>query len=171
MKEKINVIGLGYIGLPTALTMANAGFEVVGTDYNKELVSTLNKGEVTFEEDGLVDLFKEAVDSGNIKFTNEYEKSGVYIVSVPTPYDKFSKKVEADYVISAVNSVLEVCDEGAILIIESTVSPGTIDKYIKPIVGNKVHLVHAPERIIPGNMIYELKHNSRTIGAATFCAF
>jgi len=165
MNVKINVIGLGYIGLPTALTMANAGFKVIGTDYNKTLVETLNKGKLTFEEEGLIDLFNDAINTDNIEFTNNYEKADVYIVSVPTPYDKFSKKVKADYVISAVNSVLEVCDNNSILIIESTVSPGTIDKYIKPIVGNKVHLVHAPERIIPGNMIYELKHNSRTIGA------
>jgi len=165
LKTKINVIGLGYIGLPTALTMANAGYEVIGTDYNKELVNTLNEGKVTFEEDGLEDLFKSALSTGNIKFTNNYEGGNIYIISVPTPYDKFSKKVDAKYVISAVKSVLEVCEEDSILIIESTVSPGTIHKFIKPIINKNVHLVHAPERIIPGNMIYELKHNSRTIGA------
>lgn len=162
---KINVIGLGYIGLPTSLTMANAGFEVIGTDYNKELVKTLNEGKVTFEEKGLEDLFKNALDTGNIRFQTEYADADVYIVSVPTPYDKFSKKVDASYVINAVKDALSVCKEDSIIVIESTVSPGTIDKYIKPIINKKVHLVHAPERIIPGNMVYELKHNSRTIGA------
>lgn len=162
---KINVIGLGYIGLPTSLTMANAGFEVIGTDYNKELVKTLNEGKVTFEEKGLEDLFKSALATGNIRFQTEYADADVYIVSVPTPYDKFSKKVDASYVINAVKDALSVCKEDAIIVIESTISPGTIDKYIKPIVNKKVHLVHAPERIIPGNMVYELKHNSRTIGA------
>lgn len=162
---KINVIGLGYIGLPTSLTMANAGFEVIGTDYNKELVKTLNEGKVTFEEKGLEDLFKSALATGNIRFQTEYVDADVYIVSVPTPYDKFSKKVDASYVINAVKDALSVCKEDAIIVIESTISPGTIDKYIKPIVNKKVHLVHAPERIIPGNMVYELKHNSRTIGA------
>lgn len=162
---KINVIGLGYIGLPTSITMANAGFEVIGTDYNKELVKTLNEGKVTFEEKGLEDLFKSALATGNIRFQTEYADAEVYIVSVPTPYDKFSKKVDASYVINAVKDALSVCKEDAIIVIESTISPGTIDKYIKPIVNKKVHLVHAPERIIPGNMVYELKHNSRTIGA------
>lgn len=162
---KINVIGLGYIGLPTSLTMANAGFEVIGTDYNKELVKTLNEGKVTFEEKGLEDLFKNALATGNIRFQTEYADADVYIVSVPTPYDKFSKKVDASYVVNAVKDALSVCKEDSIIVIESTVSPGTIDKYVKPIINKKVHLVHAPERIIPGNMVYELKHNSRTIGA------
>ena len=162
---KINVIGLGYIGLPTALTMANAGFQVIGTDYNSKIIEKLNKGIVTFKEDGLEDLFKNAVNTGNITFTTEYQKVDYYIISVPTPYDKFSKKVDATYVVNAVKDVLNACDDRATIIIESTVSPGTIEKEIKPIINKNVHLVHAPERIIPGNMIYELKHNSRTIGA------
>lgn len=165
MAVKMNIIGLGYIGLPTALTMANAGYEVIGTDYNKELVSTLNEGKLTFEEKGLDELFNSALNSGNVKFTDKYENCNFYIVSVPTPYDKFSKKVDATYVVNAVKEVLNVCEENAIIVIESTVSPGTIEKYVKPIINKKVNLVHAPERIIPGNMVYELKHNSRTIGA------
>lgn len=165
MNIKINVIGLGYIGLPTALTMANAGYEVIGTDYNQKLVDTLNKDEVTFKENGLEDLFNNAINTGNIKFGTTYETVKYYIISVPTPYDKFSKKVDASYVVNAVKNVLDVCPEDAIIIIESTISPGTIEKEVKPIINKKVHLVHAPERIIPGNMIYELKHNSRTIGA------
>lgn len=167
----INVIGLGYIGLPTALMMASHGVEVVGTDYNKDLVATLNAGKTTFKEDGLDELFQEALEAG-IKFSTEYQKTDVYIVSVPTPYDEFSKKIDARYVESAVKSVLEVCPKGATIVIESTVSPGTIDKYVRPIVeksgaviGEDINLVHAPERIIPGNMIYELLHNNRTIGA------
>lgn len=161
---KINVIGLGYIGLPTALTLANAGFEVIGTDYNQDLVNTLNEGKVTFKEEGLEDLFAKALTK-NIKFTNEYQNVEYYIVSVPTPYDKFSKKIDVKYVVGAVEEILKICEENATIIIESTVSPGTIEKFIKPIINKKINLVHAPERIIPGNMIYELKHNSRTIGA------
>lgn len=167
----VNVIGLGYIGLPTALMMASHNIEVVGTDYNKELVDTLNAGKTTFKEKGLDDLFADAVKSG-IKFTTEYQVTDVYIVSVPTPYDKVSKKIDPCYVVSAVKSVLDVCVKGAIIVIESTISPGTIDKFIRPIItekgfviGKDVHLVHAPERIIPGNMVYELLHNNRTIGA------
>lgn len=167
----VNVIGLGYIGLPTALMLASHGVEVVGTDYNNELVSTLNAGKTTFKEDGLDELFQRAVDSG-IHFTTEYQVTDTYIVSVPTPYDKFSKKVDPCYVVSAVKSVMEVCPKGATVVIESTVSPGTIDKYVRPVIeangftiGEDMHLVHAPERIIPGNMVYELLHNNRTIGA------
>lgn len=160
----INVIGLGYIGLPTALMMASHGVEVIGTDYNAELVATLNEGRTTFKEDGLDELFDSAVKAG-IKFTTEYQKTDIYIVSVPTPYDKFSKKVDACYVVAAVKKVLEVCPDDAVIIIESTVSPGTIDKFVRPVIDRKVHLVHAPERIIPGNMVYELLHNNRTIGA------
>ncbi len=167
----INVIGLGYIGLPTALMMAAHGVEVVGTDYNKELVDTLNSGKTTFKEDGLDELFDSAVKAG-IKFSTEYQVTDVYIVSVPTPYDAFSKKVDAKYVESAVKSVMEVCPKGATVVIESTISPGTIDKHVRPIVeangfviGKDLNLVHAPERIIPGNMVYELLHNNRTIGA------
>ena len=92
----VNVIGLGYIGLPTALMMASHGVEVIGTDYNKELVATLNAGKTTFKEDGLDELFNDAVNAG-IKFTTEYQVTDTYIVSVPTPYDKFSKKVDAVY--------------------------------------------------------------------------
>ena len=167
----VNVIGLGYIGLPTALMMASHGVEVIGTDYNKELVDTLNAGKTTFQEDGLDELFQNAVKAG-IKFTTEYQNTDVYIVSVPTPYDKFSKKVDACYVVEAVKDVMKVCHKGATVVIESTVSPGTIDKFVRPVIeengftiGQDINLVHAPERIIPGNMVYELLHNNRTIGA------
>ncbi len=167
----INIIGLGYIGLPTALMMASHGIKVVGTDYNEQLVATLNAGKTTFKEKGLDDLFAKAVMDGII-FTNEYQVTDTYIISVPTPYDKFSKRIDPCYVVSALESVLKICPKGAIVVIESTVSPGTIDRFIRPIIkekgfvtGKDIHLVHAPERIIPGNMVYELLHNNRTIGA------
>lgn len=167
----INVIGLGYIGLPTALMMASHGVEVIGTDYNKELVATLNAGKTTFKEKGLDELFQNALAAG-VKFTTEYQVADTYIVSVPTPYDKFSKKVDACYVVEAVKDVMRVCPKGATVVVESTVSPGTIDKYVRPVIeangfkiGEDINLVHAPERIIPGNMVYELLHNNRTIGA------
>ena len=167
----VNVIGLGYIGLPTALMLASHGVDVVGTDYNIELVKTLNEGHTTFKEKGLDDLFQDALQSG-ITFSTDYQATDMYIISVPTPYDKFSKKIDASYVIKAVESVLKVATKGAIIVIESTVSPGTMEKFIRPTVlnagyelGSDIHLVHAPERIIPGNMVYELLHNNRTIGA------
>ena len=167
----VNVIGLGYIGLPTALMLASHGVEVVGTDYNAKLVDTLNAGKTTFKEDGLDELFADAL-KGGIKFTTEYQKTDMYIVSVPTPYDKFSKKVDPSYVIGAVQEIMRVCPKGVTVVIESTVSPGTVDKYVRPavteagfVIGEDIHLVHAPERIIPGNMVHELLYNNRTIGA------
>ncbi len=167
----INVIGLGYIGLPTAVMFAKSGLEVIGTDYDKNLVDLLSQGKLTFEEEGLKELFNEAISNG-IKFTTEYQKTDINIIAVPTPYINSSKKIDPKYVIAAVNTVLDVCEKGAIIIIESTLSPGSIDSFVKPeiqkrgfVLGSDVHLVHAPERIIPGNMIYELEHNSRTIGA------
>ena len=163
----VNVIGLGYIGLPTALMLAAHDVEVVGTDYKEEVVEKLNNGELTFSEDGIEDLFKSAVKKG-IRFSSEYQKTNMYIISVPTPYDKVSKQVDPRYVVKAVETVLDNCDEKTIIVIESTISPGTVDKYIRRIVKKSkkdVSLVHAPERIIPGNMIYELIHNNRTIGA------
>ena len=167
----INVIGLGYIGLPTILMLATNGIKVVGTDYNKDLVRTLNEGRTTFKEEGLDELFYKAMELG-VEFTTKYQQTDTYIISVPTPYDPFSKKIDPSYVIEATKTILDNCNKGAVLIIESTVSPGTVDKFIRPVVkekgfviGSDIHLVHAPERIIPGNMVYELVNDSRTIGA------
>ena len=161
----VNVIGLGYIGLPTALMLASHGVEVVGTDYNADLVARLNAGKTTFREEGLDDMFAKAVEAG-IHFTTQYQATDTYIVSVPTPYDHFSKQIDASYVVGAVRSVLGVCPHGATLII------GTIDRHVRPLLAEygfgapgTIHLVHAPERILPGNMVYELVHNNRTIGA------
>ena len=123
----VNVIGLGYIGLPTALMMASHGMEVVGTDYNEKVVSRLNNGQTTFREEGLDELFQNAVRAG-IRFTTTYQSTDMYIVSVPTPYDEETKQVDAKYVIAAVRDVLKVCQKGAVVVIESTISPGTIDK-------------------------------------------
>ncbi len=166
----VNVIGLGYIGLPTALMLAAHGVECVGTDYNNNIVDALNEGRIPFEESGLKGLFHDAVNSG-IQFTTSYQEADVYIVAVPTPYDKFSKKIDPHYVIAAVKEIIKVCPKECIVVVESTIAPGTIDKYIRPLSqsevmnGKKIHIAHAPERIIPGNMIYELLHNNRTIGA------
>ncbi len=168
---QINIIGLGYIGLPTALMMAANGNAVIGTDRNQELIVKLNRGEITFAEDGLEQLLKRAM-ANKICFTSDYCKADVYIVAVPTPYIKRDKKVDASYVKDAVGEVLAICEKGAIIVVESTISPGTIERQIRPLIeehgkkcGEDVHLVHAPERIIPGSMIRELENNNRTIGA------
>ena len=151
----VNVIGLGYIGLPTALMMASHGVEVVGTNHSQGKVDMLKSGKTTFKEKGLDELFQAALAGG-----------------IQTPYDEFTKKVDMSYVNTAIGDVLKVAPKSAIVVVESTISPGSIDRYVRPYVeekgfkiGEDIHLVHAPERIIPGNMIYELLHNNRTIGA------
>lgn len=167
----INVIGLGYIGLPTALMFAANGVKVIGTDINKTLVDKLICGELSFQEKDLEQLFAKAIKAG-IEFSTEYQLADVYIIAVPSPYDKRSKKIDTNYLITAVENVVQVCPNNACIIIETTVSPGTIDRFIRPLInkckqleGKTINLAHAPERIIPGNMVYELKHNSRIIGA------
>lgn len=163
---KINVVGLGYIGLPTSLILAANGNDVLGTDVNEKLVATLNEGKVTFEEEGLQDLYSDAIKN-DIEFSTDLIKADMYIVTVPTPYNGETKQIDPIYIINATKSIMDITSD-AILVIESTVSPGTIDKYIRPIVDstdNNIEIVHAPERILPGFMINELKNNSRTIGA------
>lgn len=167
---RVNVIGLGYIGLPTALIFAAGGTETIGTDINQEIIVKLKQSNLPFHENGLADCFNKAISNG-IVFTNKIEKADVYIISVPTPYLKEGKKIDPQYLIAATKAVLKICDSEVILIIESTIPPGTVDKFVRPLVesfikeyGKKVHIAHAPERIIPGNMIYELEHNSRVIG-------
>lgn len=147
--------------------LASHGVKVVGTDYNEALVHKLQQGQTTFREDGLESLFASAVEAG-IRFSTQYQETDTYIVSVPTPYDEKSKKIDPCYVITAVKEILRICPQQATVVIESTVSPGTIDRFVRPICEaskKSLQLVHAPERIIPGNMLYELEHNSRTIGA------
>ena len=167
----INVIGLGYIGLPTALMLAAHGQDVVGTDLSETVVQALWDGQVSLMENGIRELYRRAVEGG-IRFSTQYQRADVYIISVPTPYIQETKCVDASYVEAAVKTVLGVCPKGAILVIESTISPGTIDRQIRPLIeesgfaiGEDIFLVHAPERIIPGNMLYELEYNNRTIGA------
>ena len=160
----VNVVGLGYIGLPTAISMAVNGNRVIGTDYNKTIIDNLNSGNCDFAEDGIKELYHKAISKG-IFFTTEYAVADIYIIAVPTPYDKRNKKVDPSYVVGAVKSVLDICNDGSIIVIESTISPGTIDKHIRPLIGDRsISLAHAPERIIPGKIIKELKDNSRTIG-------
>ena len=124
---KLTIVGLGYIGLPTALMMAASGVNVVGTDFNTTVVEKLKSGSIPFQEKGIEELYQKAVEHG-ITFTTEYQKADVYIVCVATPYDEMSKKIDPAYVIGAVKNVLEVCDKGSVIVVESTVSPGTMDK-------------------------------------------
>lgn len=167
----INVIGLGYIGLPTALILAKSGKQVVGTDVKNDIVDSLREKKVTFEEPGMTELLEKAFEN-EIEFKTHPVESSFYIITVPTPYDSVSKKLDCKYVEDATKSVLEFAEDDAIIVLESTVTPGAIDKYIRPIVedyiaktGKKINLAHAPERVMPGNIIYEIENNARTVGA------
>ena len=116
-------------------------------------MDTLQSGKPTFEEDGLDELFNEAVKKAS--FSHEYQSTDMYIIAVPGPMMTRQAKVDASYVAEAVKDVMEVCPKGATVVVESTVSPGTINKYVRPVVeergfviGEDINLVHAPERII-----------------------
>lgn len=164
----VNVIGMGYIGLPTAMMFASQGIPVVGTDCDAKKIRSLRDGRLLIDEDGMKELYQAAV-SNDISFSETFQSADIYIIAVPTPYNKETKKIDPSMVISAFRSVLNVCPDEAVLVLESTVSPGTIDRYVRPLIAEhsekKVHLAHAPERIIPGNMVHELWNNARTIGA------
>ncbi len=164
--ETVNIIGLGYIGLPTALMFANAGVRVYGTDLNEEIIMKLKCSDMPFEETGLKDLFL-AAKKNDIVFSSEYHSVDNYIVAVPTPYVKETKLTDSSYIINAIKKILDICPDEAWIIIESTVAPGTIDQFVRPIIeesSKTIHIAHAPERILPGQMLYELSNNDRTIG-------
>ena len=163
---RVCVVGLGYIGLPTALMLASHGVEVDAVDCNPKIIEKLRGGQLSFSEKGLDQLYDVAT-KGTIQFHTACVPTDVYIVAVPTPYLEESKQIDPQYVVNAVGEVLQVCGNHAVVVIESTVSPGTIDRFIRPLLDadkREIHLAHAPERIIPGNMIYELENNSRVIG-------
>ena len=167
----LSVIGLGYIGLPTALIFASTGLVVHGFDINVSLINKLNNKILTIEEEGMIELFEKSI-TNKILFSNNIVQSKFYLIAVPTPYIHKSKRVDPSFVIAATKSLLGHTLPDSIIIIESTVSPGTIEKFILPIINEynvknnlNIKVAHAPERIIPGNMVYELKNNSRTIGA------
>jgi nucleotide sugar dehydrogenase len=165
MTKVINVVGLGYVGLPAALRLANVGYSVIGTDVNSSVVSELREGTKQFDEQGMKEELTKALSQG-IKFSTSLAATNFYIIAVPTNFVKVTKKIDPQHLISAVTSILNVCDDESIIVIESTISPGTIEKHLIPLIKEKkVTFAHAPERIIPGNTLHELTTNSRIIGA------
>jgi len=166
--KKICVIGLGYIGLPTACLLANAGNTVYGFDLNTQRIEMLQKAQLPFEEPGLEDIFQKAHSSKRLIATPKMVESDVYLVAVPTP--DTNKSADLRYVIQAVQSITEVLKDGDLIIIESTISPAASIKEIKPLLhatGKKYLLAHCPERAIPGKTIDEMIHNDRIIGGLT----
>ena len=161
--KRICVIGLGYIGLPTACLFADAGYGVVGVEINQEKIEKLNHGKLPFEEKGLEELFEKALP--NMSFKTKPEEADVFIVAVPTPLDKEAKMADLRYVREAIKSISNYVGTDNLVILESTVPPGTCERLILPMLGNKAHFVHCPERAIPGNTIHEMIYNDRIIGS------
>ena len=162
-------IGLGYIGLPTAIIAADNGFEVTGVDINPEVVKSVNSGKVHFSEPGLDEICKKATSGGNLKASTEPLTSDVYVIVVPTPF-KGNHEPDISYVESAVTTILPYLKEGDLCIIESTSPVGTTEKMAglifseRPELKDKIYLSYCPERVLPGNTVYELIQNDRVIG-------
>ncbi len=169
--KSICVIGIGYVGLPTAAMFASKGHRVVGFDLNKEAVDALNKGKIIIEEPGLEDLVKKTVESGMLSGSTECpEDCDVYIIAVPTPINE-DKTADMRYVRSATESVVPCLRPGNTVILESTSPPRTVEDLMLPILeksglkmGEDVYVAHSPERILPGQVLYELRTNSRIVG-------
>jgi len=164
---KISVLGLGYIGLPTALLLANAENDILGVDVDAELVKTLSDGNLPFDEPGLDDLFRKA--SNKFKVSTEIEPSDAYIIAVPTPLDEEIKIADLSYVEDASKSIAKVLKPGQLVILESTVPPGTSENIVLSTLRNSCpsgfYYTHCPERAIPGKTIHEMVSNDRIIGA------
>lgn len=169
-KKKILVVGLGYIGLPTAAMFSKAGFDVSGYDVNGKVVDQLNNGDV-FVEEGVTELIREGISSQRLRGVRELHSADVFIICVPTPI-RFDKSSDMSIVQSAAENIARVLRPGNLVILESTSAPGTCMNLISPTIerisglkaGTDYFLAHSPERVIPGNLLYELKHNHRIIG-------
>ena len=170
---KICVIGLGYIGLPTACMFADHGNQVIGVDKKTAVVEALNRGEILIEENGLPELVKKVVSEGHLTGKEEVEEADVFIISVPTPITE-DKKSDMAYVEAATRSVVPCLRKGNLVILESTSPVGTVDTLMLPILeqtglkaGVDFFLSHSPERVIPGQSLNELVNNNRIAGGLT----
>ena len=173
------VIGLGYIGLPTASMFATQGLNVFGVDINPTVVETVNSGEVHIDEPGLRTMVNAAVNSGQLQAATEPEKAKTFVIAVPTPCEEQDEETgrrrsDLSYIESAVDAILPELQEGNLVILESTSPPETtVEKVAGPIreagfePGKDVFIAHCPERVLPGKIIQELTQNDRTIGGIT----
>lgn len=166
---KVEMIGLGYIGLPTAALIASKNMHVFGVDVNQSVVDTINKGEIHIVEPKLDKLVKKVVDNGFLKALTKPERADVYLIAVPTPF-KGDYEPDIAFVEEAIRSLIPTLTQGALIIIESTSPVGTTEKMQKiifterPELKGKIFMAFCPERVLPGNVIYELQHNDRAIG-------
>ena len=162
-------MGLGYIGLPTAIISSQHGINVCGVDINPKVVEKTNRGELHIVEPGLQDLLKKAVDSKSLVASTTPFESDVYLIVVPTPF-KAKHEPDISYVESATKTVIPLLKEGDLFIIESTSPVGTTEKMAelifaeRPALEGRIHIAYCPERVLPGNVIFELVNNDRVIG-------
>lgn len=170
IKKKICIIGLGYIGLPTAAMFATHGHKITGVDINKNVVDALNQGKIIIEEPYLDIMVQAAVTSGNLTASTAPEESDVFIIAVPTPINS-DKTAGMAYVESAAETIVPFLREGNIVILESTSPPGTVEKLLVPILeksglkaGSQLLVAHCPERVLPGKILIELVENNRIVG-------
>lgn len=173
-RKEITVVGLGYIGLPTAVVMAQAGHLVKGFDAKKEVRDSLAAGKIHIVENHLQEAFEEVKEKGLLVVTEKIEPSDIYVICVPTPFAEEEEEKTADlsYVEAAAAEVAEVLKEGDLVILESTVPPHTTAKMTEilsqksGLPEGKFYTAHCPERVLPGKILYELTHNDRIIGSA-----
>ena len=172
---KICVVGLGYIGLPTSAMFASHDCEVVGVDVTPSVVETINKGHIHIEEPGLEDVVKKAVQAGALRASLKPEKADAFIIAVPTPNNNDEYlSCNLDYVLKATESIIPYVEKGNVVIIESTIAPRSTEDFVAPIfekagfkIGQDIYLAHCPERVLPGQILYELKNNNRIVGGLT----
>ena len=171
-KPKVVVLGLGYIGLPTASLIASRRIEVQGIDISQEIVETVNKGQIHIVEPDLLGLVKYNTERGYLKASTTAQPADVFLIAVPTPLNS-AHEPDTSYIESAVNSILSVLEPGNLIILESTSPVGTTEAMERQIVtarpelAKSLHIAYCPERVLPGNVIYELEHNDRVIGGLT----
>jgi UDP-N-acetyl-D-mannosaminuronic acid dehydrogenase len=168
--NKICVIGLGYIGLPTAVMFANYGKQVHGVDTNKEIVNKINQKQLHIEEKGLKEKLVQAIDQKQLTVSSQPEHADVFIIAVPSPI-KGDKTANLSYVEKATESIAPYLQKGNLVILESTVPPLTVEKVMLPVlkttnleIGTELFVAHSPERVIPGKVFEELINNDRIIG-------
>ena len=169
----IVVIGTGYVGLPAALMLAKAGYQVIGVDIDENIVRAINDGVLLVKGEQLQEIMDEPTVRQNLKAQSIPCEADVFIIAVPTPLDKTDKTANLKMVVEATNSIVPHLNEGNLIILESTVPPLTCRNVMTPLleksglrVGTNIHLAHCPERILPGDIFHEIIHNDRIIGAA-----
>ena len=170
MINKICVVGLGYIGLPTAVMFANHGKVVHGVDINEEIVNKINRKQLHIEEKGLKEKLIEAIDQKHLTVSTKPEEADVFIIAVPSPI-KHDKTANLSYVEKATEAIVPYLQQGNLVILESTVPPLTVEKVMLPVlektnleIGRELFVAHSPERVIPGKVFEELINNDRIIG-------